>query len=166
MFTRGRSPNCVKDAAGPVDQEGKIGSSRRELEVWIWTMPQPRMIAMEATIFPRVDLDHLLRHAEKLKVAHPLMLRAIAAAKRKNEPHRRRQDRRLLTLRLLARGPHAINGDPRPALHVGLTQPGGQEMVHMENRVSGLRATIASNSGITKSSTRSTVPIQRSLRGS
>src|SRR5260370_24335445 len=31
------------------------------------------------------DLDHLLPHAEKVKVAHPLMLRAIAAAKRKND---------------------------------------------------------------------------------
>src|SRR4029077_14003714 len=29
--------------------------------------------------------DHLLPHAEKVKVAHPLMLRAIAAAKRKND---------------------------------------------------------------------------------
>ena len=38
---------CVKDAAGRVYQEGKVGSSRRELDVWIRTMPQPRMIAME-----------------------------------------------------------------------------------------------------------------------
>jgi len=29
--------------------------------------------------------DHLLPHAEKVKVAHPLMLRAIAAAKKKND---------------------------------------------------------------------------------
>ena len=41
---------CVKDAAGHVHQEGKIGSTRRELDGWIRTMPQPRMIAMEATI--------------------------------------------------------------------------------------------------------------------
>ena len=33
----------------------------------------------------RLDLRHLLSHAEKVKVAHPLMLRAIAAAKRKND---------------------------------------------------------------------------------
>ena len=76
---------CVKDAAGRVYQEGKIGSSRRELDVWIRTMPQPRMIAMEATIFTGWIYDHLLPHAEKVKVAHPLMLRAIAAAKRKND---------------------------------------------------------------------------------
>src|ERR1700751_1302875 len=76
---------CVKDAAGRVYQEGKIGSSRGELDVWIRTMPQPRMIAMEATIFTGWIYAHLLPHAEKVKVAHPLMLRAIAAAKRKND---------------------------------------------------------------------------------
>jgi transposase len=44
---------CVKDAAGHVHGEGKIGSTRRELDGWIRTLPQPRMIAMEATIFTR-----------------------------------------------------------------------------------------------------------------
>src|SRR6202163_4835087 len=76
---------CVKDAAGHVHQEGKIGSSRRELDAWIETLPQPRMIAMEATIFTGWIYDQLLPHAEKVKVAHPLMLRAIAAAKKKND---------------------------------------------------------------------------------
>ena len=76
---------CVKDAAGCVYREGKIGSTRRELDAWIRTLPQPRMIAMEATIFTGWIYDHLLPHAEKVKVAHPLMLRAIAAAKRKND---------------------------------------------------------------------------------
>jgi transposase len=76
---------CVKDAAGRVHQEGKIGSTRRELDSWIKTLPQPRMIAMEATIFTGWIYDHLLPHADKVKVAHPLMLRAIAAAKKKND---------------------------------------------------------------------------------
>jgi hypothetical protein len=76
---------CVKDAAGRVYQEGKIGATRRELDEWIRTMPQPRTIAMEATIFTGWIYDHLLPHAEKVKVAHPLMLRAIAAAKKKND---------------------------------------------------------------------------------
>src|SRR3977135_3853890 len=76
---------CVKDAAGHVYQEGKIGSTRRELDAWIKALPQPRTIAMEATIFTGWIYDHLLPHAEKVKVAHPLMLHAIAAAKRKND---------------------------------------------------------------------------------
>jgi transposase len=76
---------CVKDATGRVCQEGKIDSTRCGLDGWIGTLPQPRMFAMEATIFTGWIYDHLLPHAEKVKVAHPLMLRAIAAAKRKND---------------------------------------------------------------------------------
>jgi len=71
---------CVKDVAGHVHRTGKIGSTRWELDGWIMTLPQPRMIAMEATIFTGWIYDHLRPHAEEVKVAHPLMLRAIAAA--------------------------------------------------------------------------------------
>jgi transposase len=42
-------------------------------------------MAMEATIFSGWVYDHLLPHASAIKVAHPLMLRAIAAAKKKND---------------------------------------------------------------------------------
>src|SRR6202041_949305 len=76
---------CVKDAAGHVHREGKVGSTRRELDAWIGTLPQPRTMAMEATIFSGWIYDHLLPHASAIKVAHPLMLRAIAAAKKKND---------------------------------------------------------------------------------
>ena len=76
---------CVKDAAGHVHREGKIGSTRRELDTWLETLPQPRMIAMEATVFTGWIYDHLLPCDEAVKVAHPLMLRAIAAAKKKND---------------------------------------------------------------------------------
>jgi len=38
-----------------------------------------------ATIFTSWVYDHLLPHAAAVKVAHPLMLRAITAAKRKND---------------------------------------------------------------------------------
>jgi transposase len=75
----------VKDAGGRVCLEGKIGSTRRELDAWIQTLPQPRTMAMKATIFTGWIYDHLLSHAEQVKVAHPLMLRAIAAAKKKND---------------------------------------------------------------------------------
>ena len=49
------------------------------------TLPQPWTVAMEATIFTGWIYDHLLPHAAQVKVAHPLMLRAIAAAKKKND---------------------------------------------------------------------------------
>jgi hypothetical protein len=40
---------------------------------------------MEATIFTGWIYDHLLPHAAQVKVAHGLMLRAIAAAKKKSD---------------------------------------------------------------------------------
>ncbi len=51
---------CLKDAAGHVHQEGKIGATRRKLDAWVKTLPQPRMMAMEATIFTGWIYDHLL----------------------------------------------------------------------------------------------------------
>ena len=50
----------MNDAADKIHQEGKIGSTRRELDAWIKTLPHPRMIAMEATIFTGWIYDHLL----------------------------------------------------------------------------------------------------------
>jgi transposase len=76
---------CVKDASGKVHQEGKIGATRRELDTWMGTLPQPWTVAMEATIFTGWIYDHLLPHAAQVKVAHPVMLRAIALAKKKND---------------------------------------------------------------------------------
>ena len=74
---------CVKDASGQVHREGTIGATRRELDLWIQTLPQPRIMAIEATIFTGWIYDHLLPHAEQVKVAHPLMLREIAQRKRR-----------------------------------------------------------------------------------
>jgi len=51
---------CVKDASGQVHQEGKVGATRRELDSWIKTLPQPRTMAVEATIFTGWIYDHLL----------------------------------------------------------------------------------------------------------
>src|SRR5438132_4199372 len=76
---------CVKDVSGQVHREGQIGATRRELDGWMKTLPQPWTAAMEATLFTGWIYDHLLPHARQVKVAHPLMLRAIAAAKKKND---------------------------------------------------------------------------------
>ena len=76
---------CVKDAAGRVHQEGKVAATRRDLDQWVRVLPEPRMMAMEATIFTGWIYDYLLPHAEQVRVAHPVMLRAIAAAKKKND---------------------------------------------------------------------------------
>jgi transposase len=75
----------VKDASGRVHGEGTVNATRTDLDWWMKTLPQPWTAAMEATIFTGWIYDHLLPHAAQVKVAHPLMLRAIAAAKKKND---------------------------------------------------------------------------------
>ncbi|HSR09011.1 MAG TPA: hypothetical protein VLM42_17845 [Bryobacteraceae bacterium] len=57
---------CVKDASGQVHREGTIGATRNELDCWVGTLPQPRIMAMEATIFTGWIYDHLLPHAEQV----------------------------------------------------------------------------------------------------
>src|SRR6202453_5259106 len=129
---------CVKDAAGHVHREGKIGSTRRELDAWIKTLPQPQTMAMEATIFTGWIYDHLLPHAEKVKVAHPLMLRAIAASKKKNDQIDARKIADLLRCDLLPECHMAsteIRDRRRSLRYRGLLV---RQMVQMKNRVSGL----------------------------
>jgi hypothetical protein len=86
---------CVKDAAGCVHQEGKIGSTRRELDAWVRTLPQPRMIAMEATIFTGWIYDHLLPHAEKSEGGTPIDAASDRGGQEEERSDRCQQDRRL-----------------------------------------------------------------------
>ena len=76
---------CVKESGGKVFAEGWIPATRFDLDRWMKALPQPWSAAMEATMFSGWIYDHLKPHAAALKVAHPLMLRAIAAAKKKND---------------------------------------------------------------------------------
>src|ERR1700689_5798286 len=76
---------CVKDSSSKVFAEGWLPATRISLDLWMKTLPQPWSAAMEATMFTGWIYDHLKPHAATLKVAHPLMLRAIAAAKKKND---------------------------------------------------------------------------------
>ena len=129
---------CVKDAAGCVHSEGKIGSTRRELDAWVRTLPQPRMIAMEATIFTGWIYDHLLPHAESVKVAHPLMLRAIAAAKKKNDRIDAAKIADCLRCDFLPEchmAPTEIRDRRRILRYRNLVQ---RQTVQMKNRISGL----------------------------
>src|SRR6266403_4819093 len=76
---------CVKDGSGRIYAAGSIRATRLELDIWMKTLPRPWTAAMEATIFTAWIYDHLQPHAAAVKVAHPLMLRAIAVAKKKND---------------------------------------------------------------------------------
>jgi len=77
--------NCVKDVGGQLHGEGAMLATRSELDRWMKTLPQPWTAAMEATMFTGWIYDHLKPHAAAVKVAHPVMLRAIAASKKKND---------------------------------------------------------------------------------
>jgi transposase len=76
---------CVKDVSGRVVAEGQILSTRQGLDAWMATLTRPWTVAMEATMFTGWIYDYLRPYAAAVKVAHPLMLRAIAVAKKKND---------------------------------------------------------------------------------
>src|SRR5580658_8293828 len=118
---------CVKDASGQVHQEGKVGATRRELDSWIKTLPQPRTMAMEATIFTGWIYDHLLPHAQQVKVAHPLMLRAIAAAKKKNDQIDASKIADRVGLRFPAGVPHDARGVPGSPPHPAVPAADGAD---------------------------------------
>ena len=75
----------VKDVSGRVYAEGSVPATCFDLDRWMKTLLLPWTAAMEATFFAGWIYDHLQPHAAALKVAHPLMLRAIAAAKQKTD---------------------------------------------------------------------------------
>jgi transposase len=129
---------CIKNASGQIHGEGTVGATSRELDGWMKTLPQPWRVAMEATIFTGWIYDHLLPHAAQVKVAHPLMLRAIALAKKKND----RIDAGKIA--------DCLRCDFLPECHMASTEIRGRrrtlryrhllvrQMVQMKNRVSGL----------------------------
>src|SRR5216684_4106105 len=129
---------CVKDASGQVHQEGKVGATRWELDDWMKTLPQPWTVAMEATIFTGWIYDHLLPHAQQVKVAHPLMLRAIAAAKRKNDRIDAGKIADCLRCDFLPEcymAPTEIRNQRRTLRYRNLVL---KQMTQMKNRISGL----------------------------
>jgi transposase len=129
---------CIKDVSGRVYRQGTIGATRGELDSWMKTLPQPWTVALEATIFTGWIYDHLLPHAAAVKVAHPVMLRAIAASKKKND----RIDASKIA--------DCLRCDFLPECHMASTEIRDRrrtlryryllvrQMVQMKNRISGL----------------------------
>jgi transposase len=62
-----------------------MAAERKALRHWVTELPGPWAGALEATIFTGWIYDVLKPHAVELKVAHPQMLKAITAAKKKND---------------------------------------------------------------------------------
>ena len=76
---------CVKRVDGLLVQQGTVAAERGALYRWQSELPGPWVGAMEATIFTGWVYDFLKPYAVELKVAHPEMLKAITAAKKKND---------------------------------------------------------------------------------
>lgn len=76
---------CEKRVDGTTVDQGVIAATRDKLCEWLLQREHPWVGAMEATIFTGWIYDFLLPHAVELKVAHPEMLKAITAAKKKND---------------------------------------------------------------------------------
>src|SRR5580704_2548907 len=76
---------CIKLADGTIVAEGKVASRREDLRQWAKQLPQPWEAAMEATLFSGWIYDTLKPYAAKLEMAHPRMLEAITAAKKKSD---------------------------------------------------------------------------------
>jgi len=76
---------CIKTANGTKVRQGVVAAERKALGQWLIELPGPWLGALEATIFTGWIYDFLKPHAVELKVAHPEMLKAITAAKKKND---------------------------------------------------------------------------------
>jgi len=93
---------------------GKARSGPREAiwTGWMKTLPQPWSVAMEATIFTGWILRSSAAPRGPGKVAHPLMLRASAAAKRRND-------------RLMPADADGLRCDFLPECHIGSNRDSG-----------------------------------------
>jgi transposase len=76
---------CVKTADGTIVEEGKVSATRPKLRQWAQKRQQPWHGAMEATLFSGWIYDALKPFAAELQIGNPSMMKAIAAAKKKND---------------------------------------------------------------------------------
>jgi len=76
---------CEKLLDGTIVDQGTIRATRACLANWAEERTVEWIGAMEATIFTGWIYDYLLPYALELRVAHPAMLKAITAAKKKND---------------------------------------------------------------------------------
>jgi transposase len=76
---------CCKTVSGEIVDQGIIAATRKSLHTWAMSRKGEWVGAMEATMFTGWIYDFLLPHCLELKVAHPQMLKAITAAKKKND---------------------------------------------------------------------------------
>jgi transposase len=76
---------CVRSPDGRILQEGSVPTLREALDELLSEVPAPCLVGLEATLFTAWVYDHFTAKGISVKVAHPAMLKAIFAGKRKND---------------------------------------------------------------------------------
>ncbi len=129
---------CAKAQDGSILDEATIPARHSTLLAWAQTRPRPWIGAMEATLFTGWIYDLLKPLAQELKVAHPAMLKAIAASKKKNDKVDARTIADLLRCNLLPEcymTPCAIRDLRRVLRYRNLVV---RQATRMKNRIAGL----------------------------
>jgi len=76
---------CIRSADGSILREGSLPATRDAIDAWTSSFDGPWVAGMEATLFTSWVYDHLAEQGVSVKVAHPAMLKAIFAGKKKND---------------------------------------------------------------------------------
>jgi len=76
---------CAKTADGEIAEEGRLLAQRSALRQWAAQRQQPWQGAMEATLFSGWIYDTLKPYGQRLEMAHPAMMKAITAGKKKSD---------------------------------------------------------------------------------
>lgn len=129
---------CVKAQDGQILDEGTITARRYDLEAWAKRRARPWVGAMEATLFTGWIYDYLKPLAQELKVAHPPMLKAITASKKKNDKVDARKIADLLRCNLLPEcymAPSPVRAMRRVLRYRNLVV---RQATRMKNRIAGL----------------------------
>jgi len=76
---------CIKTADGSIVAEGKVKSTRAELDAWLKTVPEPWLGGMETTMFSHWIYYHLKQRGANVLIGHAARMKAICAGKKKSD---------------------------------------------------------------------------------
>jgi len=129
---------CIKRIDGYLIGQGMVNADRKSLSEWANGITAPWIGAMEATLFTGWVYDFLKPFAVELKVAHPQMLKAITAAKKKNDRSDAERITDLLRVNLLPEC-HMLSEDTRELRRIlRYRSLIVRTSVKMQNKMSGL----------------------------
>jgi transposase len=129
---------CIKTADGTIVEEGKVPATHGALRQWAGKRSEPWQGAMEATLFSGWIYDTLKPFAGMLQMGNPSMMKAISAAKKKNDRLDARKIADLVRCNLLPEcyvAPAEMRDLRRMLRYRNLVV---RQAVQMKNRMSGM----------------------------